>query len=32
MKPYETPDIVIEKLEVADVITTSSCDNDLGDF
>ena len=27
MKKFETPEIEIEKLEIADVITTSNCDD-----
>lgn len=32
MKTFENPAIVIEKMEVTDVITTSVCPDDLGDF
>lgn len=37
MKKFENPSVSIEKLEIADVITTSTCttftcNNDAGDF
>lgn len=34
MKKFEAPVVDIEKLEVQDIITTSTCDddNDMGEF
>ena len=33
MKKFEMPTMNVEKLEVEDVITTSTnCDNDMGEF
>ena len=32
MKKFEMPTMDVEKLGIEDVITTSKCDNDMGEF